>query len=302
MNHFCTISTVSHLYKVYALAQSLKEQGKDFALHILVLDGPRGEDNPNLRWYSINDVKNTGVAPIIISKYKNQKDRLRWALKPVLMNFLLANPAIEKIIYLDNDLYFFSDYSFLFDRLNIYSIILTPHYYKTDPESGQNWLEANLRAGLYNAGFIGGNRKGAGTLKWWAECCAYRCEKNSLRGLFDDQKYLDLIPVIDESAFMIRHKGCNLAGWNIETCRREMVDGEVKIDGQYPVVFIHFNDITVRRIFNGEDALLKPHYEKYENTLKQFKPGLKRSELLKPEPAKDKMKYMVWKFLTERRF
>ncbi|MDB5283996.1 MAG: hypothetical protein JWO06_3071, partial [Bacteroidota bacterium] len=38
MNNFCTISTSGHLYKAYALADSLRGISDDFILHILVVD------------------------------------------------------------------------------------------------------------------------------------------------------------------------------------------------------------------------------------------------------------------------
>jgi hypothetical protein len=293
--HFCTISTYSHLYKVYALADSIKEQYPGFVLHVLVVDSEEKLQFENCRFLALSGIRKNNTADGIITKYIGSKDKLRWALKPVFMHWLLEQEEIDRVIYLDNDLFFFNDYRFLFDLLSTHSFILTPHYYKIDPKKGQNWLEANFRVGMFNAGFAGANKVALASLNWWAECCAYRCEKSSFRGLFDDQKYLDLIPVMEETAHIVTHKGCNLAGWNMELCPRGMVNGEVIIDSKFPVVFIHFNEITMRKILQGEDPLLIPLYNKYEMALKKYHPRLSRNELFRPERFADKVKYSVWK-------
>ena len=241
MYQFCTISTASHLYKVYALAESLGRQNHKFVLHVLVIDSEDDFAFPNCKFLNTRNIDAEVNSFAIIEKYKSNKDKLRWSLKPVLMKYLLSQPVINELIYLDNDLFFFSDYAFLFDFLKDHRFILTPHYYKNDPNKNQNWLEANFRIGLYNAGFVGANKQAVKTLQWWADCCLYRCEKNFFRGLFDDQKYLDIIPVIEESALVIRHKGCNVAGWNTEICKREIINHRVLIDGKYDIIFIHFN-------------------------------------------------------------
>jgi len=299
VNHFCTISTVSHLYKVYALAESLANQKHDFLLHVLVSDSDENFAFANCRFWKLNDFKNESSAQNIINKYKSHTDKLRWSLKPVFLKFLLSTEAAQ-VIYVDNDVFFYTDYQFLFDLLNEHSLLLTPHYYKHNPKKEQNWLEANFRVGLYNAGFIGAGKKAVNTLQWWADCCEYRCEKNSWRGLFDDQKYLDLIPVIDEGAHIVRHKGCNVASWNTDYCERKTIDGKLIINGKYPVVFIHFNPFTLREVAEGRDALLLPLYKVYTETLKKHKPDLKAEELQQEEPLLEKLKYYVWKLLTER--
>jgi len=298
VNHFCTISTVSHLYKVYALAESLANQKHEFVLHVLVSDSDADFAFANCRFWKLSDFKSESSAQSIMSKYKSNSDKLRWSLKPVFLKFLVSAEA-EQVIYIDNDVFFYSEYQLFFQLLNEHSLLLTPHYYKHNPKKEQNWLEANFRVGLYNAGFIGASKKAINTLQWWADCCEYRCEKNSWRGLFDDQKYLDLIPVIDEGAHIVRHKGCNVASWNKDYCERKTIDGELKINGKYPVVFIHFNPFTIREIAMGRDALLLPLYNFYTETLKKYMPDLKTEELQQAEPLSEKLKYYVWKLLTD---
>jgi lipopolysaccharide biosynthesis glycosyltransferase len=298
MNHFVTISTAGHLYKVYALAESLQQQRSDFLLHVLVTDANDSYNFANCKFYSLKDIEQSPTAASIIAKYKGNSDKLRWCNKPIMMQYLLNQGIADKVIYLDNDLFFYADYSFLFDLLDEHSIILTPHYYKANPNDEQNWLEANFKVGLYNAGFVGANKKGLDSLQWWAECCLYRCEKSPLRGLFDDQKYLDLIPVHDSLAHVVRHLGCNIAGWNQEYCKRETAGNQVLINGKYPIVFIHYNYYTFQEILEGRDTLLIPYYKTYFDTLKKYKPGLTENQLYAKPGIVSDVKLLIWKVFT----
>jgi hypothetical protein len=301
MNHFCTITTYDHLYKVWALRDSLLQYDNNTVLHVLMIDGAKEPVvAAGVKIYTIADLSNGALVKSIEAKYAGNKDKLRWCLKPSFLKFLLGNDEISKAVYLDNDLFFYHDYTFLFDHLDEHAFLLTPHYYDRSPEYHQNWLEANFRAGLFNAGFIGVNKNAVNTLQWWAECCLYRCKKSAFRGTFDDQKYLDLIPVMREDALILRHQGCNVAEWNRFLCVREMVNGQVLINGVWPIVFIHFNNTTIREIMDGTEPLLVDYFKRYMETLRKYKPDLKEVNLYRPKATIDLIKYSIWKFLTVR--
>ncbi len=292
---FCTISTNSHLFKVDALFASLKEVGCSSELVCLATQAGNGSIK-NGRLLRPGSIELGLVGEAIKAKHHETSDCLRWSLKPVLIRALLEE--YDKVIYLDNDLFFFSLPSFLWSELDSNDILLTPHHYPRNPKENQNWLEANFKVGLYNAGFVGVNRNAKHVMDWWAECCLYRCEKSLIRGLFDDQKYLDLVPVMHGSTKILDHKGCNVAGWNVEVCKR-LVDGDgsVSIDGKWPIVFIHFNGFSVRTILHGNDQLLRPHLTQYVNQLRHFKPELQEDDLWKENTLWDRVKLWAWKTL-----
>jgi hypothetical protein len=301
MNHFCTITTSDHLYKVFALRDSLLRYDNNTTLHVLVIDDLESEtDVAGIRIYRVADLSGEDTVQKIASKYKRNKDRLRWSLKPSFLKFLLGKDDITKAIYLDNDLFFYNNYDFLFSYLDQHSFLLTPHYYDRSPEHDQNWLEANFRAGLFNAGFIGVNKNAIGTLQWWAECCLYRCKKSAFRGTFDDQKYLDLIPVMCEDAMILRHQGCNVAEWNRFLCLREVVKGTVLINGVWPIIFIHFNNTTIREIMDGNEPQLTGYFDLYIEALKKYRPGIQPTDLYRSKATLDLIKYSIWKFITVR--
>ena len=152
---FCTISTQSHLFKSFALADSLANYGGE--LKVLLIGELTSEyesiQPKNVQLFSLNEIKSPR-AEETKDKYKN--DKLRWSLKPILLLFLLEEYG--KVIYVDNDIYFFNDFKFLDEALEKNNILLTPHFYPSSPKNDQTWLEANFRLGLYNAGFIGVNK------------------------------------------------------------------------------------------------------------------------------------------------
>lgn len=264
MFSFCTISTYSHLFKAFALANSVAPfQG---FLNILVIDkiDILGEKPENVNIFTLSDLKdNTGIQ--IIDKYKNNQDKLRWALKPIFLKHLLNET--NAVIYVDNDIYFYNDFAFLFKELESNNVLLTPHFYKNSPHEDQNWLEANFRVGLYNAGFIGLNQQAIIALNWWANCCLYNVKKVFWRGLFDDQKYLDLFPILFDKVKIIKEKGCNLAGWNYLNyhLKRES-NGDLVIDNIDKLIFIHFAESSLVD-FSNTNHLLNKEYKVYEKNL-----------------------------------
>ena len=182
--------------------------------------------------------------------------------------YLLKNGS-EKVIYVDPDIYFVSDFNFLFEKLNESHILLTPHWSNIDPSANEQGLYHILLDGLFNAGFIGASEKGLDAINWWGYACHFKMEKNRELGLFDDQKYLDILPVHFDNVEILNHKGCNLAAWNFGTCKREIVDGQLMINRQFEPVFIHFTSDTIANIINHNDKYLIPYLEEYVDLLKK---------------------------------
>jgi hypothetical protein len=252
------------LFKAYALANSIAPfKG---VLNILVIDELNFLTNKpeNINIFSLTDL-NDYIGNQIIDKYQSNQDKLRWALKPVFLKHLLNET--NAVIYVDNDIYFYNDFSFLFQELETNNILLTPHFYKSNPHNDQNWLEANFRVGLYNAGFIGVNQQAILALNWWANCCLYNVKKVFWRGLFDDQKYLDLFPILFDKVKIIKDKGCNLAGWNYLNYQFERNSyGDLIIDDTNKLIFIHFAESSLVD-FSETNHSLNKEYKVYEKNL-----------------------------------
>lgn len=292
--HFCTISTVSHLFKAFALADSLLPY--DAMLHVLVTDSIPGAPPvppPNVILYDLESQMDNAIAPRLVRKYSG--DALRWGLKPVYLKHLLGK-GYESVIYVDNDIFFYASPAFLFEKLKDSTFLLTPHFYKADPRKDQNWLEANFRVGLYNAGFIGASVKSTDILDWWAQCCLYNVKKSYWRGMYDDQKYLDLVPVIFDQVEIVKHRGCNFAGWNSEAARLEKdAGGQLLVNGD-PLIFIHFAPLSVER-FSIADSPVSALYVRYLEALDKYSPGYAFPRKKRTRSAFSAyFYYLQWKF------
>ncbi len=269
-------------------------------MHCLITDRPVQESNNGVFSSVGTDVFTGPLAERIRSKYNN--DELRWACKPLMLLWLL-NKGYEKVIYVDNDIYFYSSPDFIFDLLEEHAVLLTPHYYKTDTKEEQYWLEGNFRLGMCNAGFVGVNDKGRNAAEWWAECCAYNVRKSSWRGLFDDQKYLDMLPVLFEDVHILKHLGCNVAFWNFwQRSASVNSNGELILNEEFPLVFVHYTKGTMRTLLKEKGHLLHPLFKAYEKTLKQFNPTFNISYLTKHAFGEglDYVRHLIW--LTVRMF
>lgn len=255
MANFCTISTQSHLHKTFALADSLAKF--NFKLVVLIVDADEIflQQHENVEFLNLNELKGERNS-LIIRKYRKNKDKLRWALKSALLLHLLQTK--ERMIYIDNDIYFFQSPQFLLDQLSTSSVLLTPHFYPSSPKENQTWLEANFRIGLYNAGFIGVNKDAKEALEWWTDCCLYEMRKSYWRGLFDDQKYLDLFPILFEGVNVLKNRGCNFAGWN----------DHIQLDISR-ITFVHFNNYTIKE-FSLSSHLYNSLFLQYLNALSKY--------------------------------
>ncbi|MEM0996698.1 MAG: hypothetical protein AAGN35_06450 [Bacteroidota bacterium] len=271
---FCTITTVSHLPQVRALHHSLSPWLEDIDYVALVVDG-RGQGE-GITWLELDAVQQPVTGKAICQKYHRpeQQDALRWSLKPVLLHHLLQS-EYERVIFLDNDLFFFADPRFLFAHLDAAHLVLTPHWRILNPNEDVHEFRNHFTDGLYNAGFVGANRKAEAALLWWAKACLHHCAKDPARGYFVDQRYLDILPVYFPPVHLVSHRGCNVAYWNRRALPRVLVDGEVRIDGKWPIVFIHFTASLLTEIMEtGREMALQPYLDRYLKALEQFRPEL----------------------------
>jgi len=265
---FCTIITADYLPFAKVLHTSLLKNVPGTSLQVLVVDKNDFTSTQNFAIHSIDAVLTSPVAKGIYKKYAHTNQNFRSALKPVFIGYLLQK-GFDKVIYADGDLYFVNNFDFLFEDLDTNNILLTPHWANLNPLENEGSLKDVMRGGLYNAGFVGANKDGAASIKWWAEMCHFKTDDNPDLGLFFDQKYLDILPVQFPDVKILKHQGCNLASWNAETCKREMINGKLMINGQFEPIFIHFAKETIVNILNLNDKLLHSYLEEYIQLLKK---------------------------------
>jgi hypothetical protein len=166
---------------------------------------------------------------------------LSTAVKPFALRRLLDAYGFEQVIYLDPDALVYADMEDVGPLLRDSSILLTPHRLAPSRD-GADAERLVLQAGVFNLGFIAVARRvlANGFLTWWETRLSEFCIAAPRRGLFVDQKWMDLAAVLFEDVRVWRDPGCNVAWWNLSQRRLESRGGRYWIDDR-PLRFFHFS-------------------------------------------------------------
>lgn len=273
------------------LFQSIRKFDQEVDLIALVVDPLQIPTSVDFEILIPTVLSDSEYVKRIFNKYSQQPNELRWSLKSVLMIHLLKSGKYDQVFYVDPDLYFYSDFRFLYQELGLNSFLLSPTWGCTNPKNSELYFTLLMTDGLFNAGFIGSTENGLDTLYWWANNCLHVCERDKSRGLHDDQSYLNLFPILCPDSKILWHRGCNVAEWNrFENIRSLSSEGALVINGTYPLVFIHFSNLGY---LVEHDPLLVPYLERYEMEVK--KNGYKENLL---SPAKNYVNRQRLKGLT----
>jgi hypothetical protein len=168
---------------------------------------------------------------------------LNTAVKPWGFAHLFAR-GYERVVYLDSDIMVYSPLVEIDDAPPDALIILTPHLTGSIEGDDHPSERAMLQAGAYNLGFLAVTRHPAlgRFLAWWSAKLEFRCISDLYRGLYMDQKWLDLAPGLFPGVTILRHDGYNVAYWNLRQ-RSVAQDGDAcTVNGQ-PLRFFHFSGV-----------------------------------------------------------
>ncbi len=169
------------------------------------------------------------------------------SVKPYYFDYLfLTHGKDAKILYIDPDIEAYQSLEALFTMLNDNGILLTPNLVK-EPNSLAPGELASLRHGMYNLGFIGiaFTEESQRFLKWWQERLRHHCLIEKCRGIFVDQKWVDLAPLFFKGIKLIDHSGYNMAWWNLSERKLIQNDGVYHVNSaDHLLYFFHFSGYT----------------------------------------------------------
>lgn len=248
-----TSITLNYLPKAKILAKTLKQLHSDWQFHLLISDKiPTDKTNLfNLELKQAHFDKVVWIDELPIPEingwiFKHSVVEICTAVKGPYLRFL-ADQGYEKIVYIDPDIAILNSLDPIENWLDEYGILLTPHLldYTENPQSIQdNEILGTMRHGTFNLGFLAVNSMNADGRRftdWWADRLLQYCYADYDRGLFTDQKWVDLAPSFFENLLVIRDPGYDVASWNLD-CRELSFDqeGQLVVNGKYPLRFYHF--------------------------------------------------------------
>ena len=243
-----TIATRTHLGLAHCLATSFLEHHPDGEVVVLLVDGSEPEE-------VFADLAVTTITTDDLDAPDLDAMRARYstfelcnALKPFLLQHVLDRPGTEQALYLDSDLYVVDSLvDDVYAVLEGAAIFATPHLCDISeavPGGVARDLAVLLR-GTLNGGCIGVRRStdAARFLSWWADRLTtagyYRLEQ----GMNCDQRWLDLVLGYDLDLVVSRHRGLNLAYWNLDERAISSRDG-CWFSNDEPLRFVHFSGFS----------------------------------------------------------
>lgn len=248
-----TSITLNYLPKAKILAKTLKQFHPNWEFHLLISD-KIPVDKTTIYEAELNQPHFDKVIwaeelPIENIKswiFKHTVVEICTAVKGPYLKFL-ADQGHQKIMYIDPDIVIFNSLSPLEGFLDEFGILLAPHLldYTDNPQSIQdNEIMGTMRHGTFNLGFIAVNsaqRDGRRFIDWWTARLLNYCYADYERGLFTDQKWVDLAPSFFENLMIVHDPGYDVASWNLD-CRQLSFteDGMLMVNQQYPLRFYHF--------------------------------------------------------------
>lgn len=215
--HYVTLFDAGFLPQGLALQQSLQRHGGDAQLWVLCLDRRCLEALQRLALPAVRllDLEQLETPRLRQLRAERSRAEYCWTLTPWSIQWVLdADPAIERVTYLDADLWFLDSPAPLLEELEASgkSVLITRHAYAAP-------FDNSFRSGRYCVQFITFVRThSAAVLGWWRDQCLACCSAVAVDGVYGDQKYLDQFPLLfAEAVHVLRQEGLALAPWN--ACR-----------------------------------------------------------------------------------
>lgn len=189
------------------------------------------------------------------------------AIKPFCFQYLLNNDNAEKIIYLDPDIFIFNSLASVFDKLDVHSIILTPHILQMQAQhSGVLPDYLFLVNGIFNLGFLAVKKSDATQkmLTWWAKRLINQCFFDNEKGMATDQKWMNFLPAFftSDQLHISRDLGLNMAPWNF--FERKIIERNNQFyvamrsgtdEAETPLTFIHFSGFNYKNFTENITSL-----------------------------------------------
>jgi glycosyltransferase involved in cell wall biosynthesis len=239
----------NYLANARALMKSIHDVHPQLALVTVLVDEIDGYFDPVTEPFQTLLASDLGIPNWEHFSMKYDIMELNTAVKPYAFHYLMEKFGAERVIYFDPDILVYRALDPLFDLLEDHLCFLTPHI--TAPLNDDlSPSEINfLRVGTYNLGFFALSRRGdwRGLLRWWEDRLYEHCTREVERGLFVDQHWMDLVPSLFASVYVLRDPGYNVAYWNLSHRKLTFSAESGYMVNAEPLVFFHFSGFSVRQ-------------------------------------------------------
>ncbi len=247
----CTIVSRNYLSLARTCCRTFLEHHPGARAFVLLADVAEGVDAANEPFECLA-ADAVGVPNFEDFAFKYNILELNTAVKPFVLERLFEREGVERLFYLDPDIRVFGPLLEARAALDAGQIVLTPHVLSPIPTDGRRPQERELlQSGTYNLGFLALRRteETRRLLHWWQARLYEGAYSDPARGMFTDQKWMDLVPGLHRGVAVLRHPGYNVAYWNLHE-RGELVatgPDAWSVNGA-PLRFFHFSGFDKRHV------------------------------------------------------
>jgi hypothetical protein len=244
---YFTICSRNYLAYALTLQQSLKRHAPDSPFFIYLADGPLDpSEAPDANIIPASEI---GLPDLLDMAFRYTVMEFNTAIKADCFLDLLTRRGFEAAIYLDPDIQVFAPLSEVHAALGSgASAVLTPHLLEPLPAGVHPGEAEIMKSGVFNLGFaaFGRTPEGLAFIRWWAGKLHTECYSAPEKGLFVDQRFVDLAPAFIGRLIVQRHPGYNVAYWNTASRSVEGTQGKFTVNGS-ALVFFHFSGVVPGR-------------------------------------------------------
>ena len=282
----CTIAAYNYLHRAYILSKSYLSFHPDGKVYIFIV-GKKTKIQLFDKRIEVLFIEDLYIHRFIQMSFYYDIVELCTAIKPFIFEYLLKEKKVSSFVYFDPDIKLFFNIKKIFNFLKEYNFILTPHIYsKIENDSLFPDEKLFLNVGIFNLGFIGlkKSKQVLDFLGWWKSKLETQAFIKTEDGLFTDQKWMDLLPVLQSKVMILKEPQYNLAFWNIHQCKSLTKKKYTYYINSKPLNFVHFSDHNnfyedsriKSRLENKKFIFLSEIYhdylkeQNYENTLVSY--------------------------------
>lgn len=244
---YFTICSNNYLHFARTLGDSLRRIDPDVAFIVFLADEPTEITARVADELRIVPGRELGISNYVDMAFKYSIMEFNTALKPFCFDHAFDRLNFRSAIYLDPDILVLKPLVDVERALaEGASCVLTPHVTEPVADGKKPDDYTFLTCGGFNLGFVAlsASAEARAFNSWWGQKLKDDCFVALERGVFVDQKYVDLAPSFMEKVRILRHPGYNLAYWNLVHRKVAEVDGELRANDA-PVHFVHFSGIDL---------------------------------------------------------
>jgi glycosyltransferase involved in cell wall biosynthesis len=247
---FFTIVAKNYFSYANTLCESIKSIHPESKIYLAVSDEIDSSEYSKYTKFDVININQLKLPDFKKFCFRYDVMELSTAIKPYVFKWIFENTEAENVIYLDPDILVLGRLDKVTEILDEGSaVVITPHITSRVDDGLHPDEKTMLKVGVFNLGFIAisSSKSGYEVVNWWANRLERGAINDLSKGLFTDQKWIDLVPCLFSNVSILRDPGFNVAYWNLHE-RAISFENSIWLANGEPIKFFHFSGIDLKNI------------------------------------------------------